>query len=425
MILVVGSGLAGLTCAKVLVEAGHDVRILEASDRIGGRVRTDASADGFLLDRGFQVLFTAYPAVQRQLDLKALRPRTIAPGAVLIRDGKWHELSNRALGLRMNLSNPLLTFGDKLRTRRLRRFARRHSIESLLHGKLRGLKEGDSSIHAELRRRHFAENSFIEHFARPLFGGIFFDRSLETSTRMMFFVVKMLASGKTIIPEGGMGEVAAQLAAKVPASALRLETRVEGIVEADDRAVGVTLTGGEEMQGEAVVLATDLPNASRLTGNEELIGGHACVCIYFATTQSLYNGPKLLLNANPDAFVNHAIQLTNVSPAYGPKGQHLLSVTVLDSPEMTDEEIANRCREEMAPWFPGKDLSTLRQVGFYRIRFTQFKQSPGIFATLPQNTLPTKGLFLAGEYTESSSIHGAITSGEKAAQAVLEYLKEE
>ncbi|MEW9503548.1 hypothetical protein, partial [Jeotgalibacillus marinus] len=84
----------------------------------------------------------------------------------------------------------------------------------------------------------------------------------------------------------------------------------------------------------------------------------------FATTQSLYNGPKLLLNANPDAFVNHAIQLTNVSPAYGPKGQHLLSVTVLDSPDMADEEIANCCREEMASWFPGKDLSTLRQVGF-------------------------------------------------------------
>lgn len=425
MILVVGSGLAGLTCAKVLVEAGHDVRILEASDRIGGRVRTDASADGFLLDRGFQVLFTAYPAAQRQLDLKALRPRTIAPGAVLIRDGKWHELSNRALALRVNLSNPLLTFGDKLRTRRLRRFARRHSIESLMHGKLRGLKTGDSSIHDELRRRHFAEKGFIEHFARPFFGGIFFDRSLETSARMMFFVVKMLASGKTIIPESGMGEIAAQLAAKIPASALRLETRVEGIVEADDRAVGVTLTGGEEMQGEAVVLATDLPNASRLTGNDEPIGGQSCVCIYFATTQSLYNGPKLLLNANPDAFVNHAIQLTNVSPAYGPKGQHLLSVTVLDSPDMTDEEIANRCREEMALWFPGKDLSTLRQVGYYRIRFTQFKQSPGIFATLPQNTLPTKGLFLAGEYTESSSIHGAISSGEKAAQAVLEYLKEE
>jgi protoporphyrinogen oxidase len=204
-----------------------------------------------------------------------------------------------------------------------------------------------------------------------------------------------------------------------------METRVEGIVEADDRAVGVTLTGGEEMQGEAVVLATDLPNAARLTGGDEKIEGRSCVCLYFATTQSLYNGPRLLLNANPDAFVSHAIQLTNVSPAYGPKGQYLLSVTILGDPEMSDEEVSKRCREEMAAWFPGKDLATLRQVGFFRIRFSQFKQTPGIFATLPSNTLPTKGLFLAGEYTESSSIQGAITSGEKAAQAVLDFLKEE
>jgi protoporphyrinogen oxidase len=228
-----------------------------------------------------------------------------------------------------------------------------------------------------------------------------------------------------VIPEGGMGEIAAQLAAKLPANALRMETRVEGIVEADDRAVGVTLTGGEEMQGEAVVLATDLPNAARLTGGDEKIEGRSCVCLYFATTQSLYNGSRLLINTNPDAFVSHAIQLTNVSPAYGPKGQHLLSVTVLGDPEMSDEEVGKRCRDELATWFPNKDLSTLRQVGFFRIRFSLFKQTPGIFATLPGNTLPTKGLFLAGEYTESSSIQGAISSGEKAAQAVLEFLKEE
>jgi phytoene dehydrogenase-like protein len=425
MILVVGSGLAGLTCAKTLVEAGHEVRILEASDRIGGRVRTDASADGFLLDRGFQALFTAYPAVQRHLDLKALDPRAIAPRVVVMCDGKWHETSSRFASLGATLPNPLLPLSDRLRMGRLRRFARRRSIETLLHGKLRGLKSGDSTARDELRRRRFTDDGFIANLAQPLFGALLLDRSLETSARMMLFMVKMLASGKMVIPAGGMGEIPAQLAAKLPANAIRLETRVEGIVEADDRAVGVTLTGGEEMQGEAVVLAADLPNAARLTGGEEKIEGRSCLCLYFATTQRLYNGPKLLLNANPDAVINHAIQVTNVSPAYSPKGQHLLAVMALGHPELSDEEIASRCREELVAWFPDKDLSSLRQVGAFRIRFAEFKQSPGIFATLPQNTLPTKGLFLAGEYTESSSIHGAMTSGEKAAQAVLAFLRDE
>ncbi|HEX5439590.1 MAG TPA: NAD(P)/FAD-dependent oxidoreductase, partial [Ktedonobacterales bacterium] len=293
MILVVGSGLAGLTCAKALIEAGHDVRILEASDRIGGRVRTDASADGFLLDRGFQVLSTAYPAVQRHLDLKALRLRPVAPRIVLIRDGKWHQIGGRFSIPGLGFSHPLMTFGDRLRMGRLRRYARRRPLDTIFHGKLRGLKSGDSSIHDELRRRHFTNDGFIANIARPLFGGIFYDRALETSARMMLFAVKMLASGRMVIPEGGMGEIAAQLAEKLPANALRMETRVEGIVEADDRAVGVTLTGGEEMQGEAVVLATDLPNAARLTGGDEKIEGRSCVCLYFATTQSLYNGARL------------------------------------------------------------------------------------------------------------------------------------
>src|SRR5689334_16167171 len=170
MILVVGSGLAGLTCAKALVEAGQDVRILEASDRIGGRVRTDPSADGFLLDRGFQTIFTAYPAVQRHLDLKALRPRAISPRIALIRDGKWHQVSSRLTTTGALLATPLLPIGDKLRMGRLRRFARRRSIETLLHGKLRGLKTDDSSTHDELRRRHFSEQGFIEQVARPLAG---------------------------------------------------------------------------------------------------------------------------------------------------------------------------------------------------------------------------------------------------------------
>lgn len=422
MILVVGAGLAGLTCAKVLVEAGHEVRVLEASDAIGGRVRTDHSADGFLLDRGFQVLFTAYPTVQRHLDIPALKPREITPGAVLIRDGAWHVLGDpfqRISLLGPTLSNPLLTFGDKVRTLRLRRYARRRTLDAIFSGPLKGLKSGDKSTYDELHRRHFSDTGFIDNFARPFYGGIFLDRELSTSARAFLFTFKMLASGKTIIPEGGMGAIAEQLAAHLPPDAIRLQTRVEGIVEADGRAVGVTLTGGEEMQGEAVVIATDAPSAERLVKRDLPSEPVSVTCVYFGTTESLHNGPRLLLNANPNAFINNAIQLSNVSSAYAPAGQHLISATVLGIPELSDAELVARCREDLAAWFPGKNLAKLRHLATYRIRFAQFRQSPGVFATLPSNTTPTAGLFLAGEYTSSSSIHGAMLSGEQAAQAVL------
>ena len=154
-VLIVGAGLAGLTCAKVLHEAGHDVRVLEASNGIGGRVRTDHSADGFLLDRGFQTFFTAYPAAREHLDYKALNLRPFASSATIIKDGKWHRVGS------------LLTTGDKLRLFRLRRAARRRSLDKIFHGRMR---KGDRSVYEELRRRHFSEDGFIANFARPYLG---------------------------------------------------------------------------------------------------------------------------------------------------------------------------------------------------------------------------------------------------------------
>ena len=117
-IIVVGAGLAGLTCAKVLVEGGAEVALFEASDGVGGRVRTDEK-DGFLLDRGFQVYFTAYPAARRHLDHEKLNLRKFDPGAVVCRQGERSVLSDPRrdpYAIVPSLLSDVATPGDKART---------------------------------------------------------------------------------------------------------------------------------------------------------------------------------------------------------------------------------------------------------------------------------------------------------------------
>jgi phytoene dehydrogenase-like protein len=423
MILVVGGGLAGLTCAKVLHEAGREVRILEAADAPGGRVRTDHHPDGFLLDRGFHTLLTAYPTVRRHLDLVALQPHAVTPGAVLVLGGKWHDTGDpwpRHSFMGLSGGMPMLPAGDRRRLARLQGQARGQSVASIFTSKQR-----DGSAWEELQARGFTTDRFIESFASPYLGGVFLDRPLSSSARFLLFTIKMLAEGEVALPEGGIGAIAAQLVAALPHGCVRTGMRVEGLVEADERAVGVSLPGGEEMQGDAVVIATDAPTAHRLTQRELRCEPVAATCLYFTSAQPLYAGARLLVNADPGALVSHVLQASNVAPARAPAGHHLLAVALASAGSDANSDLEARVRTELAPWFPRHDVSALRHLATYHIPFARLRQPAGIFSALPPNATATKGLFLAGEYTESSSMHGAMHSGEKAAAAVLDYLRQE
>ncbi|MBX5449016.1 NAD(P)/FAD-dependent oxidoreductase [Thermogemmatispora sp.] len=423
MIIVVGAGLAGLVCARHLSRAGRSVLVLEATDRPGGRVRTDRHPDGFLLDRGFQVLFTAYPAVRRELDLEALKLERFLPGAVLIKGGRRYPLADprRQPGwLPASIANPLIPLADKWRVLRLTRsILRTVSAEDPAAWPAASL---DESSELYLRHWGFSRDGFIANFARPFFGGIFLDRNLQTSARMFRFVWRMLASGDIVVPQQGMGAIADQLAAGLPPGSLRLQARVAALLCEQGRVTGVRLESGEELQAEAVVIATDSPTAAQLTGLPLPTAGRGCTCLYFAGPQSLYDEPALLLNCEPGGLINHAVQLTNIVPQYAPPGQHLLSVTILNEAAQTEEDddrLARRTLQELATWFPEHDWRRWRLLVVYRLPFAQFAQPPGIFARLPETRTALSGLYLSGEYLHSSSIHGAISSGARTARSVL------
>jgi phytoene dehydrogenase-like protein len=409
-VIVVGAGLAGLTCAKVLAERGVEAVVFEASDGVGGRVRTD-ERDGFLLDRGFQVYFTAYPVARRHLDHEALNLRAFDPGAIVCREGKKDVLSDPLRdpkALVPSLLSDAATFSDKLEILKL---AAKGVVE---RAEAAGnLDEVDVSSLQYLRSEGFSER-IIDDFYRPFYGGIFLDRSLSTSSRVLRFTFKMLATGKTAVPARGIGEIPKQLAARLPVSAVRTNSPVRSLLREGERIVGVE-AAGEEHEADAVVVATEAPVAERLVGAVAFEGSVGQLCVYYAAS-GLGSGKKIVLNAEDGGFVNNAVEISAVAPSYAPHGQHLLNVVALGGFELSDAEIYRRGVEEVTRWYPEADLVPL---AVYRIPYAQFAQPPGIHERLPENRTETPGLVLAGEYTEDSSINGSMLSGEKAAEEVM------
>ena len=415
MIVIVGAGLAGLVCARALRAAGREVLVLERELVPGGRLRTEQHPEGFLLDRGFQVLFTAYPAARRHLSYSRLTLQEFAPGAILARGGRLHAIADPLRARRYllaSLTNPLFGPLDKLRVLPLALAARRTPLQTIF-------AQPDVRTEDYLRGRKLSDR-FIDSFVRPFYGGIFLDRALDTSSATFRFTFKMLAEGETVLPARGIQQIPEQLAESLPPDCVRYGVAVESLLFEEGQVSGLRTDDGEEVAADAMVIATDPQAAARLLGDEAIPHQPvACACAYFASPISLYPDPLIVLNANPDPYVNNLVQITNIAPGYAPPGQHLLSLTILGAVPEDDATVEARCRTDLATIFPGKDLAALRLLRVVRIPFAQFAQPPGIYARLAANTTAYPNLFLASEATASSSIQGAMASGEAAAGLVL------
>ena len=418
-VVVVGGGLSGLCCARTLQRAGVEAHIYEASDGVGGRVRTDIIAN-CRLDRGFQVLFTAYPAVKQELDLPALNLKYFDAGAVVYWRGESYSLGDpikQPSQLLESIISPLIPLRDKLRVLRLRQDMRAVSLQEIA-------AYTDMSMEDYLREYGFT-SKFINRFIRPFFAGIFLDYSLTTSVRMFGFVWKMLVDGRTAVPEKGMGAIPRQIEKDLMPDTVHLNSPVVELLRTDDRVTGIRLEGGETVEAEAVVVATDAGVAARLTGLPLPADHRGTTCLYFHVPKPLYAHRSILLFPEPNAhaegqpLVNNATMMSNVAPSYAGKGKHLLSVTVLGDSRLTNEELARRAKGEIAPHFPNSDPDAWELLQVYRIPWAQFRQPTGIFDRLPATETATPGLFLGGEITSSSSLNGALVSGQRAAAAVL------
>ncbi len=406
-VVIVGGGLAGLNCAKTLTSEGRSVLLLEQDERLGGRVQTD-EVDGFSLDRGFQVLLTAYPEAKAVLNYQDLDLHPFYPGAMVRYHGAFERIVDpwrKPFDALRTLNSPVGSLTDRQKIASIRSRVRQGSVEELF-------REPETSTLNYLRQAGLSQD-IIDSFFRPFFGGIFLDDSLRTSSRMFAFVFRMMADGDIALPRSGMGSIPAQLAASLPGEVVRTSCKVASISPGQ-----VTLDSGEEIATAHIVVAVDGPSAAKLVPDLGLVPAYVSATnIYFAAEKAPMTEPILLLNGDEPGPVNNLVVPSAISPAYAPAGSALISATVLGQWHGEDDT-DSAVRTQLRNWF-GTEVDGWRHLRTYAIKQALPDQTPPMPKRVEQSERQTQQIFFCGDYLENGSINGALLSGRQAAEAIL------
>ena len=399
--IIVGGGISGLCCAKTLHEAGRSFVILEATDRVGGRIATD-EVDGFLLDRGFQVFLTSYEEAKRVLDYDALDLHAFEPGALTYHAGKLHRLSDpirRPQHFLATAMSAAAEMADKLKVKTLSSEVAAGDVNDLY-------SKTELTTFNRLKEYGFSD-TVMERFFRPFLGGVFLESELSTSSRMFDFVFRMFGQGDATLPAAGMGAIPKQIADALPTDSIRLNTRVRSIENQT-----VTLESGETLSAEQIVLAADNPSACELA-EMPARESRGVTCIYFSADKIPMDEPILVLNGEGTGPINNLCFPHLVSKSYAPVGKALVSVTILGVDH--DETLNDRVVAQLKSWF-GENFD-YQHLKTYQIPFALPSQTT--LDPVEKSPLLREGLYRCGDDMDTASINGAMAAGRRAAEAIL------
>lgn len=402
-VIIVGAGMAGLTCATYLNRFGVSSLVLEASEAVGGRVRTD-KMDGFLLDRGFQILLTAYPEAQKLLDYQALDLKSFRSGALIRLDGAFSVMSDpfkEPSQLVNTLLSPVGSLVDKLKVLQLSNEVSKESTDAFFNDK-------STDTLSYLRDLGWSEG-MIRNFFKPFFGGVFLENELATSSNFFRFVFKQFYNGEAVIPAQGIQEIPNQLAAKLPEDAVQLQTKVAKIVGNK-----VTLADGKTLTAKAVVIATDALQADRLLGRNVQRSFNKTTCTYFAADRSPLTEKMLALNPNRLSTVHNVCVPSDIAPSYAPAGKTLVSVSTQGLEGVDEQRLTTHIVKELTEWF-GADVKSWKHLRTYHL--------PESLLSFRANSSSTElkitdTLYECGDHVAYPSLNAAMATGREVAEMI-------
>lgn len=416
-VLIIGGGIAGLTAAKNLHKRGLSVKIIEATDRIGGRVKTDI-VKGFRLDRGFQVLLTAYPEAQKALNYSKLQLRTIDAGALLHTDKGVFEFADpfrNPSKTFSTLANPIGTWADKLRMLLVKTEINGKDLHEIF-------TQPETTTYQALRENYNFKSSLIEQFLNPFLAGIFLEKDLNTSNRMFDFVFQMFSNGNGAVPALGMEEIPRQLASSLPNDAIITNEKVVSINKNK-----ATTESGNEFEAKAILIATEnnslddeLSQSYRGTKNQSENNTRGTTNLYFSMDKSIVKRPILCLNSLENRLVNNFVVMSDISSDYAPIDKSLLSVSIVtddENKDFTEEELIEKTRRELSFWY-GTHAYEWDFLKSYSIAHALPNQNSVKHTPSMEDLKIHDGLYRCGDYLLNGSLNAAMRSGRLVARLI-------
>ncbi len=410
-VVVIGGGLAGLSAAVWLREAGIAAVVLESSDAVGGRLRTD-QVDGYLLDRGFAVHNPGYPEAQLLLDHQALELQSFEAGiAFRNSDGLTFlsDLRRSSEGVRSGL---MRTFGALRRNPRTAAAFAAYAARCAATSPESLQRRHDISIRAALRQAG-VDAQGLRTIVGPFLQGVLLESHLETSRIVADEILAAFVRGTPAVPADGMGAIGIQLAERLDDEQLHLNTRVLA-VHSDNSGVRVQTDAGTHSAKAAVVAVSQEALPAVLPGYEAgrtrgvTTWYHAADC---APAELLGGKAWLVTDASHRTPIANTVPISAAAPSYAPTGDVLISTSVIGvHRELTDEPMLKHLQ-----FLYGVDTRNWQTVARYEI--------PNALPDFMPPTNPTANraaprVWLAGDHTDSPSINGALRSGRIAAEQI-------